>query len=243
MSRPLRFLCDTGAQCNLVCENVIQELQIPRRSTHVHITGVNGRQARLRGEVVVQMWHRSIDSVTDHQRFVIVKDLGLHQPPKPFAALEILDLKEEELADPKYNVPGSIDGIIGAGVMAKCMREGIKRHHSGIIAQETTFGWIFFGEATIFALQEDNDIRLGLIAIDGLDVVQKLWEIEDLPDEKHLSIDDRLCEQIYESTVVQKGSRYRVTLPFKPEAELGESRAMALRRLYCLENRFKKNRI
>lgn len=240
MSRALRFICDTGAQCNLVSENVIQELNIIRQSTRVNIKGINGTEAKLKGEVVLKLCHHHNTNSIEEAKFAIVKNLRMHQPPSAFEMLLFPGISATELADPKYNVPSSIDGIIGAGIIARHTRERIKRHSSGLLAQDTSFGWIVFGENPI-ATNSSDAITIGLVSTAEMDIVKKLWEIEDLPEKKQQSQEEKDCEWNYESTVVRLDGRYNVTLPLKPDSQLGESRAMALRRLYCLENRFKRN--
>lgn len=56
-----------------------------------------------------------------------------------------------------------------------------------------------------------------------------------------MSAEDQECEKLYESTVIREENRYAVTLLLKPNTTLGESRALALRRLHCSEARFRKN--
>lgn len=143
-----------------------------------------------------------------------------------------------DLADSGHSQLGRVDAIFGVESLAKRLREGICRNPLGLSAQATTFGWIISGDS----VPVENPSYSGTVGLvttkEGFEQVKQLWEIED---SAKLSEEERACEALYESTVVRGEYRYQVSLLLRPRMELGESRAMARNRLYCLENRFEKN--
>lgn len=78
-------------------------------------------------------------------------------------------------------------------------------------------------------------------ANDIYSMIKRLWEVDDLHDEPMKSVDEVECKALYESTFARQEDRYSVTLLLRPNADLGESRVMAQRRLYCLEKRFQRD--
>ncbi|XP_055856663.1 uncharacterized protein LOC129919682 [Episyrphus balteatus] len=72
--------------------------------------------------------------------------------------------------------------------------------------------------------------------------VTKFWQIEALPEIKHLSIEELTCEKIFEKTHYrQEDGRYVVRLPFKSDCPLGNSRNAAIRALQRMEALFLKD--
>ncbi|XP_037956836.1 uncharacterized protein LOC119686342 [Teleopsis dalmanni] len=73
--------------------------------------------------------------------------------------------------------------------------------------------------------------------------LKRFWELEEIPNADLRTVEERRCERHYDSTCTRdKTGRYIVRLPLKNDREtLGESRKMALKRFFSLEQRFKKN--
>lgn len=61
-----------------------------------------------------------------------------------------------------------------------------------------------------------------------------------MPEEPVKSTEEIECENLYTSTLVRQNGRYNVSLLLKPHSELGESRAMALRRFHSTERRLER---
>lgn len=168
----------------------------------------------------------------------IALDLFYQQHP---SHLMFPDIDSIDLADPQYNVRDRIDGFIGAEILSRHLMEGIRRNSLGLMAQATTFGWIVFG-GTPTEFDDDPLKMVNLVtANDIYSRIRKLWEMDETNDPPPMSSEDIECESLYQRTVVKENDRYQVTLLLEPIIELGESRTMARRRLYCLENRFRKD--
>lgn len=145
------------------------------------------------------------------------------------------------MAEPHYHVRDQIDGIIGVDFLASQLMPGLRRNPLELLARNTKFGWIVFG-----GLAADNKpdtlATINLVTSGELYAqIRRLCEIEEVTESPVMSEEDSACEALYSTTVMRQNGRYAVTLLMKPDSELGESRAMARRRLYCLENRFEKN--
>lgn len=243
LSRPLRAICDSGAQVNLISDLTIKELGISPHESKANILGIGGERLFTRGTVVLELWHRWAEVKRGDAVFVV------STTPLPIQPLERIDDKwfpripGQELADPYYNEPNSIDALLGVGIWTRQLRENIIASPVGLIAQNTEFGWVIFGEdsSRLASSSGQEESNIGLVVDKLPQLIQKLWEMDEMPEKRPLSVEDQYCLDNFKSTVVRKGGRYEVVIPIRPNMELGESRATALRRLYCLENRFKQN--
>ncbi|XP_037960034.1 uncharacterized protein LOC119689302 [Teleopsis dalmanni] len=83
----------------------------------------------------------------------------------------------------------------------------------------------------------------GLIKGNSDEYLKRFWELEEIPNADLRTVEERRCERHYDSTCTRdKTGRYIVRLPLKNDREtLGESRKMALKRFFSLEERLQKN--
>lgn len=206
-----------------------------------NIVGVDESSVHTRGQVVLELWHRSLERPLTTSKFVILSYFHLDHPQQSFSHEMFPTIDRAELADPHYNMQGRIDGIIGVDVLSSQLTGGLRRNALGLLAQATQFGWIVFGGVTagdsVDTLKSVNLITTGDLHAQ----IRRLWEIDEMAEPMVMSSEERECEALYENTVVRRQDRYAVTLLLKPNAELGDSKTMARRRLYCLENRFKRD--
>lgn len=150
---------------------------------------------------------------------------------------------ESELADPVFRTPASVDLLLGAGVWAGTLRDGLKMSNVGIEAQNTGFGWIIFGGAVL--INEELNGLAGCLATtsDPLEpLIRKLFEMEE-PMDRARTIEQERCEKFFvEQHTRDADGRYVVGIPLRSEVvSLGSSRAIALRRFYQLEQRLNRD--
>lgn len=241
-SRQLRIICDSGSQTNIITNSVVNEFKLVREAARVSIQGVNGQISKAKGKVNLEMWHRNASSSIAQTTFVVLQDQLADQPQITFEPEPFDSHVGTDLADPQYATQGNIDALIGVGVLSRHMRNGIERNLTGLLAQNTSFGWIISGETTSSnAIEEASLYTVSTVIHNDLSrLIQKLWEIDEM-DGKLMTIDEQLCEEHFKNTVVRRNNRYSVQMPIKPDMELGQSRAMAIRRLFAQENKFKRD--
>lgn len=75
-------------------------------------------------------------------------------------------------------------------------------------------------------------------------MIQKLWEIENVPTEKKRTIEEELCEEAFlKGHSRDKFGRYTVRMPFNEQIKnLGKSKRMAMHQFFAMENRMKKHK-
>ena len=134
--------------------------------------------------------------------------------------------------------------LIGSENYCEIFLDGLKK---GIniyspIAQNTELGWIISGRT---AEQANTVSTFHVTTEDKVNIqLRAFWEIEEIPNMKHLTQEEKQCEQIYEKTVKRnKNGSYTVELPFTSDkaAVLGNSRDSAVARLISIEKSFSRH--
>ncbi|XP_017465089.1 PREDICTED: uncharacterized protein LOC108358327 [Rhagoletis zephyria] len=150
--------------------------------------------------------------------------------------------KDFFLADPQSAKPSRIDILVGMDVMDRFICTELRKGPTGApMAQRTVFGWTLFGSVDSCA---SLALRLPSLHCDvHLDrALAKLWELEELPQKTHLTLEECFCESHFDSTHKRTpDGRFVVELLLKPNVSLGESRNFAIRNLLRIERRLAGN--
>ncbi|XP_075261162.1 uncharacterized protein LOC142352893 [Convolutriloba macropyga] len=151
-------------------------------------------------------------------------------------------VKELQLADPDFTKPAQVDLIIGAGHYEDLMvgNNRPKEPNISVTYRLSVFGWLVIGRKNV---QTSNSSSLQTCFVSSFeDHLQRCWEIEEVPATKHLTDEERRCEEHFNSTTRRSPEgTFIVKLPFKKEVgELGDSQQQARRRLRSLLHRLQK---
>lgn len=236
-----RALLDTGSQNNFITEEAVKLLKLNPLKTSVHINGLGGALAAVKGHVFCTV------GVNEKPSF----DLDLHviqticgdQPIAKLNKTGWTHIKDLDLADPGFDIPGPVDVLLGADVFAECLlSERIKGIATHPPAFNSIFGWLLLGKSPIashslLTLQSrgDNDLT---------NIIQRFWELDTLPPASKLTPQELLCEQKFQAEHSRDGSgRYIVKLPFKDDIEpvFNGIRDIALRRFHAIEGRLARD--
>jgi len=148
------------------------------------------------------------------------------------------------LADPHFDTPGDIDLLIGADYFYEIMCVGqVRLGERGPYAQKTRFGWVISG-VTNKPINSCHTLNCNLIKTNDVDVqLSRFWEIEEFPQAKLLSSEERACEKHFqETTWHDSDGRFVVTIPLAKSIDvLGDSYMTAEKRFYSLERKFRQN--
>lgn len=152
------------------------------------------------------------------------------------------------LADENFNKSGKINALLGVSIWIKIIEPEILRSDDKLaIAHKTKLGYV------IFKNEEDpytrvkpyiGSVKKGSSIKKLREIIQKLWQIEEIPDLKARTKEQELCEEIFvHQHSSDKYERYIVRIPFNKEKikMFGKSRRMALQQFYSMEKRMKKN--
>lgn len=212
----------------------------------IPLIGIGGTDSgRTRGLVYLDL-HSSIDiSKSCVLPAYILPRLTFQLPSFEVASDSWGHLRNLQLADPTFNIPGPINIIIGADSYGQIIKpELIKSDPASPIAQLTLFGWAVSGPATPAVPDRERGSYHCHIDRELQDLLTLFWRQEEISNStaKSLSPENADCEEHFRSTVSRDQSgRYVVRLPLKsPASLLGDSSRTALRCLERLRNRFNK---
>lgn len=236
-----RALLDTGSQNNFITDEAVQLLGFEPLSTNVHINGLGGAAAAVKGHIVCSLGVNETP-VVELDLHVIQTICG-DQPIAKLNSTGWTHIKDLDLADPGFDVPGPVDVLLGADVFAECLlSERIKGTSTQPPAFNSIFGWLLLGKSPLashsFATMQsggDNELT---------NLVQRFWELDTLPPASTLTPDELSCEQKFQSEHSRDESgRYVVKLPFKDDIAptFHGIRDIALRRFHAIERRLSRD--
>ena len=245
----MRALVDQCSQVSILYQSLCQRLRLKYTPIHAPITCVGSNTAAISSETVtftVRPRFRSSFSCEVHA--LILLRISSYAPPSIQGSLNLRHLKRLELADPNYLDSGHIDVLLGASVHARIMEGRIVRgQKEEPIASHSTLGWLISGDCSSNLQPSESSLVAHCATITPLDeLMQKFWQIEELPQKNLYTADEQECEKHFVDTHSRDaGGRYIVRLPLKqsadPSRDLGDSYTAAFRSLQRMENRFSKD--
>lgn len=149
-----------------------------------------------------------------------------------------------QLADPSFHVPGLVDLLLGCGptlsLFCVCQIDMSSQPGNDLILQKTRLGWVVGGSISILpVIRSENKCHFSDLQVD----ITKFWELEEYYDKRSLFDEQSKCEIHFQNhTTRDPCGQYVVALPFRANyKELGNSRAIALKRLFSLERKLNES--
>lgn len=239
-----RALCDNGSQVNLITTAVVQQLNKKPTSNQTTFVGVGGNTLGSSvGEIVLKI--ELNDGSCMVSNFYVVRSITNYCPK---AASNKWHQLKGKLADEKYDKPGKIQALLGVSSWIQIIKTGVLRSRDGTsIAHDTKLGYVILENSKdpyhieqpcIGAVSKGPSIKKLMNAI------QKLWQVEEVPQITKRTKEEEICEEIFSSQHSRdKFGKYVVRLPFNDQIrKLGRSKKMALHQFFAMENRMKKNK-
>ena len=237
-----RIMLDSCSQATLISESTVQRLGLERFYDNTIITGVGQTTAgSSRGKVKITL--QSCVSSDRIQIEAVIMSKVTSDIPQDFCKTEYAHLNNLELADPKYFQPGPIDILLGADYTGLAMLDGQRKDGVGKpTAHNTIFGWVVMGQCEL-KQKQFNRVSIHHVLSTTDKIVEKFWELEEVPKPKYLTEQERLCEETFVQTTTRSPSgNFVVSLPLnKNISKLGSSRDQAIRRWKSVERRLAKN--
>ncbi|XP_061720311.1 uncharacterized protein LOC133527370 [Cydia pomonella] len=243
--QPCRALIDPGSQPNFITERAAARLGFNRSSTPRTINGLSLMRAPVSGAIQLEIGVNN-ETVFSIEALTLDTICG----PMPNAKLNRTHwthVQNLKLADPKCDLPGDVDVLLGAEVFPLLLTPGsIDGGEFQPPALNTIFGWILMGRTKITGAAEMNSF----LVTEGKQLhsqVERFWELDSVPQAiPKPTCEELQCEQQYTETLSRDPTgRYIVTLPFKENAKdlyFPGSRESALRRFHSLERKLSNNR-
>ncbi|XP_076377801.1 uncharacterized protein LOC143259439 [Megalopta genalis] len=193
-SIPCRALVDTCANANFITEEFVAKLQLPVTKSAATIE--NGHKQDCEN-------HHQIPSVELQAGFDV-----FHNPTHCV-------VPNIQLADPHFYRPAPVDMLIGSGPALASLSIGqinlSARGNPDLVLQKTQLGWIIGGSSPARKPQTTRKTFLTKLSFD----LRRLWELEEGPSERHLSSEEKRCEDHFTQHLQRNETgRYVVALPF-----------------------------
>ncbi|KAJ8966009.1 hypothetical protein NQ317_012304 [Molorchus minor] len=238
-----KIVVDGGSQASFVTERLIHKLGLMRSYCNTKITGISSSKTVMPKGVT----NCTVSSVYDSNtqfcfEAIVLENITSHLPSCEFPTNNWPYLSNLQLADPSYNTPGPIDALLGLEIFSQMLKPGIiPGQNGGPTAINSSIGWLLTGKLD----NVPSDVRSFFVAAENTldNSLKRFWELEEVPEVKSLSVEEKVCEEIYINTVSRDSlGRFTVALPFKTNISLNfvNSRKLALNRLYSLERRLEK---
>ena len=240
-----RIMLDPGSESSFVTKDLVSKLQLKSKKMKILVEGLQNHQAEV-AKSSVNLTLRSVYKSDNAIQIdaLVLSSITQNLPANdlPFKRFDLI--AERDMADPYFYKSRKIDILIGAlDYYDIVYPNSILKAQNELRLMNTLFGWIVGGEQP----KETSHTRVNLSHTTDLQQIEKnlakFWEIEELPQESNLSIEESKCETLYNETTKRDSTgRYMVRLPFKFDPpQLGNSEFNALQNFYSLERRLTKN--
>ncbi|XP_053667098.1 uncharacterized protein LOC128716203 [Anopheles marshallii] len=242
-----RALLDSGSMSNFICNSLARKLLgIPRNKVHVSILGIGNSLQLMKGSIFATVESRNLTHAS--QLELLILDSPFMEIPTSPIDTSSWKLPELPLADPSFFVPDKIDIIIGGDTyweLHSGRKRSLGRGKPWLV--ETSFGWVIAGNTSSGASHGSQLCHLAANETPSLEsVMERFWDTETIGDDTALSAEEDACEKHFVTTTTREASgRYVVCLPQNnnPSIVLGESKAIADRRLLAVERRLRSNHV
>ncbi|XP_061724321.1 uncharacterized protein LOC133530427 [Cydia pomonella] len=246
-SHVFRALIDPGSEVSLVTSRVVDLLGLKKNEISGVMFGVGeGNRTSLKHLVDLQITSRYDTNFSFNvNNAYVLRSITRWLPEREIRGYNWPQLKDIQLADPTFNVPGRIDILLSAKIYAKIIDSGLIRGPGDVIAQHTRLGWILSGDIEV------NSNRSHYVR-SFHNLLRKFWELEIqlYTTKKAWSKEEESCEEISKNTTVRdetgKYEVYEVHLPLKQTKQetikvCDETNQQATNKFQQLERKFQRN--
>ncbi|GFX47443.1 DUF1758 domain-containing protein [Trichonephila clavipes] len=213
-----RALIDGGSQTSLITESCSKNLNLPFYESENTILGLDNKVAAYATKRVELQLSSHFSQDIFAVNALVVEELTCNLPNFIVSKFDWPHINGLQLADPSFYISRPVDMILGADVFFDLILYGkISGTKNQPSALNSKLGWLLSGKT-------------------------KFWEVESIPDASNLSEEDQRVEKFYlDHTRRNRDGRYVVSLPFKNDNALGDSKVQAKRRFFSLEKRLQAN--
>ncbi|XP_043865734.1 uncharacterized protein LOC122757501 [Drosophila mojavensis] len=237
-----RILLDCGSELSYVSERCIQTLGLARSHSRISISGISSIKAETtRGLCSLHIKSR----VSDASLVVKAHVLGNITSTLMRETINAADLSMfsgHTLADAAFNTNASIDILLGNDhIWTVLTGDKLCNLQGNTIAIDSIFGWIITSVAG--ACTTTTTSLLATMDINTL--LQRFWELEELPSFTSANKEDELLETHFVQTHSRNAEgRYIVELPFKQgNPEFADTYHGAKSRFLAVERRLMRDAV
>ncbi|KAL0882153.1 hypothetical protein ABMA27_000707 [Loxostege sticticalis] len=228
----IRCLIDNGSQNNLItidCCKALNLVIIPLSNSFVK--GIGSASRPILGYVNLDIESRVYPNNKYFIHALVVDCITDQLPTHYITKGDIGYLEGLPLADLTWNIPGNVDVVLGAQLFPYIyLGNKVESGTSAPPTLLTAFGFVLMGDYPCNESQNKvSKTSFSALALNNL--VQKFWQLEEIPNMQFLSPEETECENLFASSVTRADDG----------RALGNSRTAAQRRLMALERKFKQS--
>ncbi|CAH0715993.1 unnamed protein product, partial [Brenthis ino] len=207
-----RALFDTGSQNNLITCDAARTLNIKQVPCDANINGLGGVSADVSHMVRCSL--ASNNKVLFDVDMHVISTICGDQPIAKLNTNGWSHIQSLPLADPGFDIPGPIDILLGADIFADSLLDQCMKGRSNQpVAMNSVFGWLLLGRTH---LTSSSLLQYTAKSDELTSMVQRFWEIDNVPQASILTPLDMACEKAYVTDHYRDSTgRYGVQLPFK----------------------------
>lgn len=142
-NEPIRALCDNGAQVNVITEEEVRKRKWKSVPSTARLLGFNDTKGMEKlQQVTINI---RLKGMVDRIRvtLIVVPELNMSIPAIRRVDIETPEGFAGELADPSFRDPGTVDMILGAGLLALVVEDESILHKS-MRWQKSQLGWLVY---------------------------------------------------------------------------------------------------
>ena len=192
----MRALLDSGSQASFITANMAKALMLSTRSIQATIITFGSTQTQTTCGIL----STTINDAVDVNLHLISKITNVI-PSQEIDISQMRHINHLNLADTSFNIPSKVDVLLGADVVEEILLEN-KIKDIGLYLRDSILGGIATSDAhcitTHLAISSEADTD---------QLLSKFWEIESFPrrEQKHLTVEERKCEEHYKATGSVRG--------------------------------------
>lgn len=253
----VRALLDTGSQSNFITEDLCKRLNLVCYPIDLKLNGINCSVSAC-----TKYTNLKISSTTGKYqstiKFLVIPKITHALPRISFNKKTLKIPNHIRLADPEFNMSCSIDVLIGSTTVFKViLPEKIPLGDGKPMLQNTLLGWVVIGDMPYRHYSNSQlsanaslsttclNVKVNSSLQDLNQTLMKFWEVDNIKPSSKLSLlspEEKFCEEHFLETVGNdETGRFVVSIPFNQRlSSLGESKSIAARRFFNLEERLHK---
>ncbi|KAJ8951488.1 hypothetical protein NQ318_000184 [Aromia moschata] len=215
---PVRALIDSASDSNYISSRCANKLGLARRSSNISVCGI-GQTSAHSSQIVSSSIRPCHDtSPTFELDFIVLSRICSNMPSVSLEDTILSNFSNLSLADPKFNISGPIDMLLGADTFGHILKGATLNLSNGLVAIDTIFGWMVTGkmEKPPTTIVSNTFLSHADLSLERL--VTKFWDLEQVPRSQKLTPEDNLAENHYSSTVSHlESGRFVIALPFRKD--------------------------
>ena len=204
----VRALLHSSAEESFLTEHVAQALSLRKKATIMVVSGVGGEPTVVAKHTVKVSLKSDYNSDFDFQfSALVLRKLTALLPRSAIPRKPWPHLDELQLTDPHFGSPARVDCILSSAAYAAAILPGVRKGPVGTpVALNSVFGWVLMGSIDPNSESSVAQLRSHHISVDHdlTKLVERFWEIEEVPMEKLMSPEEESCYAHFKATHTQQ---------------------------------------